>query len=110
MVLFFDDSDVLVDSEDGASQQERLRHVVEQPVGHVVDVDHLIGYECDAAHDKQHRTSILRDFEAFVFHGVLHEGGFACCAEDGGNDVTQDLEYFPNCLVHGFACFLMVNN
>ena len=34
-------------------------------------MDDLIGYECDAAHDEQHRTDVLRDFEAFVFHGCF---------------------------------------
>ncbi len=71
MVLLFDDSDVLVEAEDGAGKEERLGDVVEQPIGDVVDVDDLIGYERDAAHDEQHRTSILRDFEARVFHGIF---------------------------------------
>ena len=31
MVILFDDFDILVESEDRAGQQERLRHVVEQP-------------------------------------------------------------------------------
>ena len=78
MVLLFDDADVLVEAEDGAGKEEGLGAVVEQPIGDVVDVDDLIGYERDAAHDEQHRTGILRDFEARVFHGIffkheLHE-------------------------------------
>ena len=68
MIVAFDDANVLVESEDAASQQERLRHVIEQSAGYVLDADHLIGYERDAAHDEQHRTSILRDFKPCVFH------------------------------------------
>ena len=62
----------LIQSEDRAGQQERLRHIVEQPARHVVDLDHLVSHHRDAAHDKQHRAGILRDFKAFlVFHGFL---------------------------------------
>ena len=50
MIVAFNDSDVLVEPEDRASQQERLRHVVEQPGGDVLDADHLVGYERDTAH------------------------------------------------------------
>ena len=72
MIVAFDDSDVLVESEDAASQQERLRHIIEQSGSNILDADHLIRYERDTAHDEQHRTSILRDFESFlVFHGFL---------------------------------------
>ena len=71
MVLFSNDSDILVEAEDRAGEQERLRHIVEQPARHVVDLDHLIRHERDTAHDEQHRTGVLRDFEAFlVFHGL----------------------------------------
>ena len=70
MVMLLDDSDVLVEAEDRAGQQERLRHVIEQPRGHIVDVDHLIRHQRDTAHDEQHRTGVLRDFEAIVFHGI----------------------------------------
>ena len=78
MVMLFDDTDVLVEAEDGTGEEERLGDVVEQTASHVVDVDHLVGHERDAAHDEQHRTCILRDFEARVFHGIflkheLHE-------------------------------------
>ena len=45
----FDDSDVLVEAEDAASEQERLRHIVEQTGSDIVDFDHLISYERDAA-------------------------------------------------------------
>ena len=71
MIVAFNDSDVLVEPEDRASQQERLRHIVEQPGGDVLDADHLVGYERDTAHDEQHRTSVLRDFESRVFHSVI---------------------------------------
>ena len=60
----FDDADVLVEAEDGAGEEERLGDVVEQTASHVVDVDHLVGHELDAAYDEQHGTGILRDFEA----------------------------------------------
>ena len=71
MVVLFNDSDILVKSEDRASEQKRLRHVVEKPTGHVIDLDHLIGNERDAARDEQHRTDILIDFKTFLFHGIL---------------------------------------
>ena len=71
MVMLFDDTDVLVEAEDGTGEEERLGDVVEQTASHVVDVDHLVGHERDAAHDEQHRTGILRDFEARVFHGIF---------------------------------------
>ena len=61
----------MVQAEDGAGQQERLRHVVEQSGSHIVDADNLIGYQCDAADNEQHRTGILRDFKASVFHGIV---------------------------------------
>ena len=71
MVMLINDSDILVETEDRACQEERLRHIIEQAPCHVVDFDHLISHEHDAAHDKQHRTGIRRDFEAVVvFHGV----------------------------------------
>ena len=69
LIMLVDDSDVLVEAEDGACQQERLRHVIQQSARHVVNLDHLIRHQCDTAHDEQHRTGVLRDFEAFVFHG-----------------------------------------
>ena len=75
MVMFVNDTEILIQSEDRASEQERLRHIVEQPTCHVVDVDHLVSHHHDAAHDEQHRAGILRDFKAFLFfHGfdVLH--------------------------------------
>ena len=101
MVMLINDSEILVETEDRACQEERLRHIVEQAPCHVVDLYHLISHERDAAHDKQHRTGILRDFEAFVvFHG-LH-GRAAGSTEDEGDDVTDRLEDRLNCLVHNF--------
>ena len=55
MVLLFDDADVLVEAEDGAGKEEGLGHVVEQPCGHVFNLDDLIRHERDTAHDEQHR-------------------------------------------------------
>ena len=70
MIVFFDDTEILIQSEDRAGQQERLRHIIEQPARHIVDVDHLVSHHHDAAHDEQHRAGILRDFKAFLFfHG-----------------------------------------
>ena len=40
IVVLLNDSDVLVEAENGAGQQERLGDVVEQAASHVVDVDH----------------------------------------------------------------------
>ena len=71
MIVLVNDSDILVETEDGACQQERLRHVIEQSACHVVYLDYLISHQRNAAHDEQHRTGILRDFEAVVtFHSV----------------------------------------
>ena len=58
MIVLSDDTEILIQSEDRASQQERLRHIVEQPARHVVDVDHLVSHHHDAAHDEQHRAGI----------------------------------------------------
>ena len=70
MIVLSDDTEILIQSEDRACEQERLRHVVEQPARHVVDLDHLVSHHHDAAHDEQHRAGVLRDFKAFlVFHG-----------------------------------------
>jgi len=68
LILDFQCSYVLVESEDGACQQERLRHVIQQPRSYIVNLEHLISHQRDAAHDEQHRTSVLRDLEAFLFH------------------------------------------
>jgi hypothetical protein len=108
--MFVDDSDILIQSEYRAGEQERLRHVVEQPRRHVVDMDHLISHERDTAHDEQHRTSVLRDFEALVvFHGVRKSYFFTFLplhhatssgTEDEGDDVTDRLKDCLNRLVH----------
>ena len=65
-----DDADVLVEAEDGAGQEERLSDVVEQARGHIADVDDLVGYHQDAAHDEQRRAEVLGCLESVVFHGV----------------------------------------
>jgi len=72
MIVAFDDANVLVESEDAASQQERLRHIIEQSGCDILDADHLIRYERNAAHDEQHRTGILRVFKVCVFHSKNH--------------------------------------
>ena len=105
--MFGYNSNVLVESEDRACQQERLRHVIEQPRSHVVDLDHLVSHQRDTAHDEQHRTVVLRDFEAFVFHGVcnfslLHHGATCCPSEKKSDDVTNHLKDSLNCFVHNF--------
>ena len=105
MQLAVDESHILVEAEDGASQEERLGDVIEQSGDHIVNLDDLIGHKRDAAHDEQHRTTVLRDFEAFVLHRSLHECGFAYCAKDGGDDVTDDLEDSFYCFVHNRLCF-----
>ena len=69
-----DDADILVEAEDAACQEERLGHVVKQAGGYVIDVDDLIGHQCNAAHDEQHRTGVLRCFETCVFHGIRRLG------------------------------------
>ena len=63
---------IIVEAEDAGDKQEGLGHIDQQTVGHIVDHDDLIRHERDAAHDEQHRTGILRDFKARVFHSVLH--------------------------------------
>ena len=35
----------------------------------------------------------------------LHHCGFACCAKEGGDDVTENLKHFSNCFVHSVVCF-----
>ena len=60
---------IVVESEDTGDEQEGLGHIDQQSVRYVVDHDDLIGHERDTAHDEQHRTGVLRYFEAFLFHG-----------------------------------------
>ena len=108
MIVLFNDSDILIESEDRAGQQERLRHIVEQPARHVVDLDHLVSHHHDAAHDEQHRAGVLRDFKAFlVFHGldVSHQRAAASCSEKQGDEITDRLKDLSNCLVHNLTCF-----
>ena len=59
---------IVVESEDAGDEQECLRDIDQQSVGHVVDHNDLIGHQRNAAHDEQHGAGILRDFKAFVFH------------------------------------------
>ena len=102
--VFINDSDILVEAEDRTCKEERLRHIVEQASCHVVDFDHLISHECDTAHDEQHRTGVLRDFEAFiVFHG-LHRSA-SSCSEDESDEITDRLKDSLNCLVHNCKIF-----
>ena len=62
---------IVVEAEDAGDEQEGLGNIDQQPVGHVVDHDDLIRHQCNAAHDEQHRTGILRDFKSRVFHSCL---------------------------------------
>ena len=103
--MLVDDSDVLVQSEDGTGKQERLRHVIEQPTSHVVDLDDLIRHERNAAHDEQHCTGVLRDFETFLFHGSsgLHHGSSASGTEQCADDVPENLQDGLYFLVHNFV-------
>ena len=76
---------IVVEAEDAGDEQEGLCHIDQQTVADIVNHHDLIGYEGDAAHDEQHRTGILRDFESCVFHGrltsyFLHHGSLTSCA------------------------------
>ena len=66
-----DKFNIIVDAEDAGDEQEGLGDIDQQAAGHVVDHDYLIRSQCDAAHDEQHRTGILRDFKACVFHSTF---------------------------------------
>ena len=102
--MLINDSDVLIQSEDRACQQERLRHIIQQPASHIVNLDHLIRHQRDTAHDEQYRTGVLRDFEAFlVFHGLKHR--FSCCTKNGSDNITDHLKDRSNCFTHNFTCF-----
>ena len=61
--MLIDNSDVLIQSENRPCQQERLRHIIQQPASHIVDMDYLIRHQRDTAHDEQYRTSVLRDLK-----------------------------------------------
>ena len=96
---------IIVEAEDAGDEQEGLCDIDQQTTGHVVDHDDLIRNQRNAAHDEQHRTGVLRDFKARVFHSLLHHHGFACCAEEGSDNVTCNLKDCLPCLVHNSVCF-----
>ena len=116
MEILLDEFEILIQSEDRSCKQRRLRHIVEQPRGHVVDLNDLIRHQCDTAHDEQHRTGVLRDFEAFVFHGLrqcsmvnvqwsmfnlLHRAS-SSPTQQQGDDVTDHLKDLLKCFLHNF--------
>ena len=96
---------IIVEAEDAGDEQEGLCDIDQQSVRHVVDHDDLIRNQRNAAHDEQHRTGVLRDFKAHVFHSLLHHHGFACCAEEGSDNVTCNLKDCLPCFVHNSVCF-----
>ena len=96
---------IIVEAEDAGDEQECLGNIDQQSVRHVVDHDDLIRNQRNAAHDEQHRTGVLRDFKARVFHSDLHHCRFAGCTEEGSDNVTKDLEYCFYCFVHNSVCF-----
>ena len=96
---------IIVEAEDAGDEQECLGDIDQQSVRHVVDHDDLIRNQRNAAHDEQHRTGVLRDFKARVFHSLLHHHGFACCAEEGSDNVTCNLKDCLPCFVHNSVCF-----
>ena len=63
-----DKFNIIVEAEDAGDEQEGLGDIDQQAVRDVVDHDDLIRNQCNAAHDEQHRTGILREFKARVFH------------------------------------------
>ena len=71
---------IIVEAEDAGDEQEGLCHIDQQSARHIVDHDDLIGHQGDAADDEQHRTGVLRDFKARVFHS-LHHGCAASSAK-----------------------------
>ena len=62
---------IVVEAEDAGDEQEGLGDVHQQAVRDVVNDDDLIRHEGDAADDEQHRTGVLRDFKARVFHSSV---------------------------------------
>ena len=66
-----DELNIIVEAEDAGDEQEGLCDIHQQSVRHVVDHDDLIRNQRNAAHDEQHRTGVLRDFKARVFHSVV---------------------------------------
>ena len=71
-----DEFNIIVEAEDAGDEQEGLGDIDQQTVRHVVDHDDLIRNQRNAAHDEQHRTGILRDFKARVFHSVVERKFF----------------------------------
>ena len=65
-----DKFNIIVEAEDAGDEQEGLGNIDQQTVRHVVNHNDLIRHQRNAAHDEQHRTGILRDFKARVFHSI----------------------------------------
>ena len=65
-----DKFNIIVEAEDAGDEQKGLGDIDQQTVRHVVDHDDLISHQCNAAHDEQHGTGILRDLKARVFHST----------------------------------------
>jgi len=113
-----DEFNIIVEAEDAGDEQEGLGDIDQQSVRHVVNHDDLISHQRNAAHDEQHRTGVLRDFKARVFHNVLHlmsdvfhlpssilhHHGFACCTKKGSDNVTCNLKDCLPCFVHNSVC------
>ena len=71
-----DEFNIIVEAEDAGDEQEGLSDIDQQTVRHVVDHDDLIRYQRNAAHNEQHRTGVLRDIKARVFHSVVERKFF----------------------------------
>ena len=67
---------IIVEAEDAGDEQEGLGDIDQQAVRDVVNDDDLIRNQCNAADDEQHRTGVLRDFKARVFHSVVERKVF----------------------------------
>ena len=67
---------IIVEAEDAGDEEEGLGNIDQQAVRDVVDHDDLIRNQCNAAHDEQQGTGILRDFKACVFHSVVERKVF----------------------------------
>ncbi len=97
-------------------QEEGLADIVQQACRHILDGDDLIRNKCNATHDKQHCTSILRDFETIRFHNILHfifttkvwwlcshHGGTTVSAQNRADDIPCYLQNpFPS-VTHNFS-------
>ena len=68
--FFRDEFNIIVEAEDAGDKQEGLGNIDQQTVRHVVNHNDLIRHQRNAAHDEQHRTGVLRDFKACVFHSI----------------------------------------